>query len=343
MKDSELDEIIYHVLFSSINNFTKINHDIPLITVENLITSTKSLFDSEEIMLNLQFPIVVVGDIHGNLYDLIRIFDKCGYPPETKYLFLGDYVDRGSHSIEVLLLLFALKNKFPEHIYMLRGNHETLRISKAYGLYQECKNKYNKDLFYQFNILFMSLPITALINNSIFCVHGGISPHLHDLEEFRKLAKPHQIINDSIFGDLLWSDPSLSVQGFARNSRGCGVLFSKESVETFLDENNLKLLIRSHEKCSAGYKWTFKKSRCLTIFSSTDYCGHNNNGLVVSISADSNIKKAVFSPLPPEEKYHKVVNYPCWLLERKNDFLLKSPPPSDNSHDTFDESMLVIV
>jgi protein phosphatase len=158
-------------------------------------------------LLRLSGGINVVGDIHGNIDDLIRIFEKFGYPPVADYLFLGDYVDRGEYSIEVLLLLFALKCKFPNHIYLVRGNHETYQISKVYGFLKECSDKFSACMFTQFNYVFQYLPIAAILEEKVFCVHGGISPDLLHVSDLDSMEKPRLTLS-GVFVDLLWSDPS---------------------------------------------------------------------------------------------------------------------------------------
>ena len=132
-------------------------------------------------LLRLKAPLVVGTDIHGQYYDLLRFMNETGYPPETNYLFLGDYVDRGQQSIETLCLLFAYKIKYPECVFLLRGNHECENISKIYGFYEECRRRYSIKLWREFISVFNILPVSALIEDKILCMHGGISPDLKKL------------------------------------------------------------------------------------------------------------------------------------------------------------------
>lgn len=134
-------------------------------------------------LLELAAPIKIAGDTHGQYYDLLRLFSLNGFPPEQNYLFLGDYVDRGRHSIEVMCLLMAYKIKYPENFFILRGNHETESISRLYGFYDECKRRYSIKLWKTFVDLFNCLPVAALIEDKILCMHGGISPHLENLDQ----------------------------------------------------------------------------------------------------------------------------------------------------------------
>jgi len=130
----------------------------------------------------LQVCCLTAGDTHGQFYDLLRLFNLAGFPPDSNYLFLGDYVDRGRHSIEVMCLLLAYKIKYPENFFILRGNHETDSISWMYGFYDECKRKYSVKLWKAFVDLFNCLPVAALINEKILCMHGGISRNLKSFD-----------------------------------------------------------------------------------------------------------------------------------------------------------------
>ncbi|OHT16763.1 Serine/threonine-protein phosphatase PP1-2 [Tritrichomonas foetus] len=316
MMDSDLDQLIYNVLLTRIMQDQPISDLVSISDIDDLVSTAKLIFNSEPMMLRLDFPIQVVGDIHGNIDDLLRIFERCGYPPKTTYLFLGDYVDRGPASVEVILLLLALKCKYPSHINMLRGNHETAPISRAYGFANECENKYNSKVFTKFTTVFSVLPIAAVLEDLIFCVHGGISPSLHDIELFETLPKPKEIYTHSIFSDLLWSDPRSDVDSFQVNQRGCGVYFNEENLRDFLQRNGLCYLFRSHEECYDGYEWNFEDELCLTIFSNSDYCGHGNTGAVIGIPKDLVMTKELFKPLTEEEKIKRRVIFPEWLMSK---------------------------
>lgn len=329
MFDSELNQLIYNVLLSRMETDTPINNLISKSSIEDLIMSAQIICDSEPMMLKLEFPITIVGDIHGNIDDLIRIFERCGYPPDTKYLFLGDYIDRGQFSIEVMILLLSLKCKYPNHINLLRGNHETRSVSKEYGFCNECVRKYNQHLFDVFFDLFSVLPITALIDDIVFCVHGGISPQLADLDKFCKLSKPSEIYRNDIFTDLLWSDPFSELEsGYMLSPRGLGYYFSHKSLNKFLNRNGLQLLIRSHEECANGLSWSFGGHSCLTIFSNTNYCGHWNDAAVVEIAKNCKLTKEVFNPMTQSDLINRRIILPSWLLD-KNIPIPLSPSSSD--------------
>ena len=151
------------------------------------------LLKEQKMLLDLEAPIKICGDIHGQYYDLLRIFEHCGYPGENSYLFLGDYVDRGKQSLETICLLMAYKIKFPNKIHLLRGNHESSITNRIYGFYDECKRRYNVKLWRSFTELFNYLPVAALIDEKIFCMHGGLSPDLRNVNQICDLPRPSDI------------------------------------------------------------------------------------------------------------------------------------------------------
>ena len=161
--------------------------------VKWLCIQSKEIFLKQPVFLELCSPLNICGDIHGQYYDLLRLFEYGGCPGDANYLFLGDYVDRGNNSIETICLLFAYKIKYPEIFFLLRGNHEASNINKIYGFYDECKRRYSIKLWKIFCDTFNCLPIAALIDDKILCMHGGISPELHDLDQLRKIIRPTDI------------------------------------------------------------------------------------------------------------------------------------------------------
>ena len=237
-----------------------------------LIQETKEVLIKEPPMQHLKSDLVIVGDIHGNFYDLMRILLKNGLPPKTRYLFLGDYVDRGKFSIDVITLLYVLKVNFPNHITLLRGNHEFDSINKNYGFLYEVIKRFNSPFIWaSFNESFNYLPICAFIDDSIFCVHGGISGKVNrnDLERLK-----YPIHENELIDDLVWSDPREHGICSVSNKRGKGVKFGLKTVTEFFAEMNVKFLIRGHE-CVSGFK-SHLDNKVLTIFSTSNY-GDNNN------------------------------------------------------------------
>lgn len=288
-----------------------------------LIESVEKILKNEDSVLYLKGTFNVVGDIHGNVDDLIRIFQKQGYPPAQKYIFLGDYVDRGEFSVEVLLLLYSLKYLFPEHIYLIRGNHESESVTSFYGFKIECSRKYSQKLYFRFNESFLYLPIAAVVNQKYFCVHGGISPQTSNLTDLAKIKRPIENDSSPIITGLVWSDPQKKARGFQKSDRGIGFLFNDQKLNQFLKRNNLELMIRSHEAIKTGMERTLNK--CVTIFSNSDYCEMNNDACICLISENKKEQYIKFSPLTKKEKKKKRVIIPEWILEDIDLPAIKAP------------------
>ena len=244
-------------------------------------------------LLRLKSPIVIVGDLHGNLRDLLRIFMKVGKPPETSFLFLGDYVDRGDYSVEVLSLLLALAVTHPDKVFLLRGNHEFRDICERYGFRDEIMTVYQRDfLFAKFLTVMDVLPIAAVLNESIFCVHGGLSPTLNSLSQIEEIKRPPELTR--LLYDLMWSDPGNVTRTFCESPRGSGCCWGIEATNKFLDENNLKIIVRAHEMVEEGIrKWN--KGRGYTVFSSSNYrFDDGNSGGVLKVDSEANIEEVTF-------------------------------------------------
>lgn len=243
---------------------------------------------------------LITGDIHGQYYDLLRLFEYGGFPPESNYLFLGDYVDRGKQSLETICILLAYKIKYPENFFLLRGNHECASINRIYGFYDECKyiflfctltrncyysicnicilfkgkRRYNIKLWKTFTDCFNCLPVAAIVDEKIFCCHGGLSPDLHSMEQIRRIMRPTDVPDQGLLCDLLWSDPdkvyltfllavyhflvyrasitSLFFQdtmGWGENDRGVSFTFGAEVVAKFLHKHDFDLICRAHQVC----------------------------------------------------------------------------------------------
>lgn len=252
----------------------------------DILQMSKEIISYQPVLLHLTPPLVICGDIHGNYFDLLKIFDKCGDPSKTNYLFLGDYIDRGKFSINTISLLLLYKIKYPQNFFLLRGNHETRSVNKQYGFYEECKDIYNAKIWNLFNDVFDFLPISALIDNRILCIHGGISPKLKELKQLSNIIRPLQNTDFGFVGDLLWSDPCTSCNDFTESNRGNGVFFGQNSLQKILDKFDLDLLVRSHQLKIHGYEFPFyPKQSIVTIFSATNYCGkYHNSGAVMAVN-----------------------------------------------------------
>ena len=256
--------------------------------VFTVIDKVYPLIEKEESMLELEPPIYICGDVHGQFYDLLRVFEIFKYPPESKFLFLGDYVDRGKNSLECVLLLLCLKIKFPERIFLLRGNHESADVNRTFGFYDECKRKVSLKIYKKFCNLFNILPITALISEKILCMHGGLSKDLTNINQLKSIKRPTEIPEKGLLCDLVWSDPdNLKSKDFVENKeRGISVCFSEKVVEEFTKKNNLDLICRAHQVVEEGFEF-FDNMKLITIFTAPNYMNiFDNNGCVLYINKD---------------------------------------------------------
>lgn len=212
-----------------------------------LCTMVKSILVKEQNCQFVSLPVTVCGDIHGQFHDLQELFNVGGKLPDTNYLFLGDYVDRGFHSVEVVQLIFALKVRYKDRVTILRGNHENREINKIYGFYDECQKKYGSDkVWQQLTEVFFFLPLSAVIDNQFFCLHGGLSPDLLTLDSIRKLDRQVDIPHEGPICDLLWSDPDDNKTGWGASPRGAGYAWGQDVTDTFLHTNNIKMICRAH-------------------------------------------------------------------------------------------------
>uniref|UniRef100_A0AAZ3QDC7 Serine/threonine-protein phosphatase n=1 Tax=Oncorhynchus tshawytscha TaxID=74940 RepID=A0AAZ3QDC7_ONCTS len=267
--------------------------------IRGLCLKSREIFLSQPILLELEAPLKVCGDIHGQYYDLLRLFEYGGFPPESNYLFLGDYVDRGKQSLETICLLLAYKIKYPENFFLLRGNHECASINRIYGFYDECKRRYNIKLWKTFTDCFNCLPIAAIVDEKIFCCHGGLSPDLQSMEQIRRVMRPTDVPDQGLLCDLLWSDPDKDVLGWGENDRGVSFTFGSEVVAKFLHKHDLDLICRAHQVVEDGYEF-FAKRQLVTLFSAPNYCGEfDNAGAMMSV--DETLMCS-FQILKPAEK-----------------------------------------
>lgn len=281
---------------------------IPINDILMIIQDASRLFLNEPTLLQLHPPLNIVGDIHGQFPDLLRIFEMDDKPPNARYLFLGDYVDRGPMGLEVICLLLALKLKYPNHIYMLRGNHETRETTELYGFCDECTHKTNKNVYTEFCTMFDNIPIAALISNKILCVHGGISPTLKTVDQIAEIARPADASYKGFLADLLWSDPNPELEEYGPNSRGDTIAWGLAPVKSFLQANNLSTLVRAHQLAQEGYEYPFNPDKCvITIFSAPCYAGeYKNRGAYIRVDKSMAITPVV---LPHEPESMAITNH----------------------------------
>ncbi|KAL1832890.1 hypothetical protein ACET3Z_002541 [Daucus carota] len=281
--------------------------------VGELCYAAEQIFMHEPTVLQLKAPTKLFGDLHGQFGDLMRLFDEYGYPSTAgdityiDYLFLGDYVDRGQHSLETITLLLALKIEYPENVHLIRGNHEAADINALFGFRLECIERMGENdgiwAWTRFNQLFNYLPLAALIEKKIICMHGGIGRSIHTVEQIEKLERPITMDAGSlVLMDLLWSDPTEndSVEGLRPNARGPGlVTFGPDRVTDFCKRNKLQMIIRAHECVMDGFE-RFAQGQLITLFSATNYCGTANNaGAILVVGRGLMIVPKLIHPLPP--------------------------------------------
>ncbi|KAJ4770614.1 Serine/threonine-protein phosphatase [Rhynchospora pubera] len=250
--------------------------------IRQLCAASREIFLSQPTLVEPKAPILICGDIHGQYADLLRLFKCGGLPPEANYLFLGDYVDRGKQSIKTICLLLAYKIKYPDNFFLLRGNHECASINCIYGFFKECKDHYNVGIWKIFNECFNCLPVAALIDEKILCMHGGLSPDLKNLDQIRRIERPIDVPDSGLLCDLLWSDPKKGIVGWRDGDRCFSYTFGPDRVEEFLQTHDLDLICRAHQVVQDGYE-LFANRKLVTIFSAPNYCNVGNAGAMMSV------------------------------------------------------------
>lgn len=220
---------------------------LPENEVKGLCEKAKEVLNSESNVQPVKTPVTICGDVHGQFWDMMELFKIGGKPPDTNYLFMGDYVDRGLYSLETVTLLVLLKVRYRDRVTILRGNHESRQITQVYGFYDECLRKYgNTNVWKCFTELFDFLPLTALVDGKILCMHGGLSPSIDTLDQVNQLDRRQEVPNEGAMCDLLWSDPD-DRTGWGISPRGAGYTFGNDISEQFLHTNNLVLVARAHQ------------------------------------------------------------------------------------------------
>ncbi|ELP88219.1 serine/threonine protein phosphatase PP1 isozyme, putative, partial [Entamoeba invadens IP1] len=260
-----------------------------------LCDTTTRVLSRDPSLLQLKAPLNIIGDLHGQYSDLLRYFDEADINNE-KFLFLGDFVDRGPRSIDIVVLIFCLKIKFPDRFFLLRGNHEVGNINRDYGFYDECVQRFNVDVWRKFCWVFGYLPVAALIDSSILCVHGGISKYLSDVSLLTQVARPTDVAEEGLLCDLLWADPSQEHMGWKENTRGASFTYGEDVVENFMTKNNIQLICRGHQVVEEGFEFAFN-NKVLTLFSAPNYCNQFNNcGAMMKVSKNLACNFVVLQP-----------------------------------------------
>lgn len=275
-----------------------------------IIKVATKLMSSEPNLLYLQDPLTIVGDVHGQFYDMKEIFRLGGNPEVTKYLFLGDYVDRGFYAVEILLTLYSLKANFPNQIFLLRGNHECRQMTQFHNFRSEVLEKYDQEIYDLLMDSFDRMPLACIINGQYITLHGGLSPGAMTVAEINKLDRVQEPPVSGALCDILWSDPIDNNTGQTKyffepnDSRGCSYYFGYAAITQFLKNNNLLSLIRAHEAQFEGFKaYLWQKAafpQVITLFSAPNYCGsYSNKGAIMKINNNEmRIYQYNFTPKP---------------------------------------------
>ncbi|GAA6002878.1 hypothetical protein JCM10207_001879 [Rhodosporidiobolus poonsookiae] len=277
-----------------------------------IIREASKILREEPNLLEVDAPITVCGDIHGQYFDLMKLFEVGGNPADTRYLFLGDYVDRGYFSIECVLYLWALKIWYPNTLFLLRGNHECRHLTDYFTFKLECKHKYSEEVYNACMESFCTLPLAAVMNKQFLCIHGGLSPELNTLDDLRTINRFREPPTHGLMCDILWADPleefgnEKNSDGFVHNHvRGCSYFFTYTAACQFLERNGLLSIIRAHEAQDAGYRM-YRKTKTtgfpsvMTIFSAPNYLDvYNNKAAVLKYENNvMNIRQFNCSPHP---------------------------------------------
>ncbi|KTW31632.1 serine/threonine-protein phosphatase PP-Z1 [Pneumocystis carinii B80] len=328
-KNLDIDDMIQRLL--DVGYSGKVTKAICLKNAEvsAICQAAREVFLSQPSLLELTPPVKIVGDVHGQYADLIRLFEMSGFPPSANYLFLGDYVDRGKQSLETILLLLCYKIKYPDNFFLLRGNHECANVTRVYGFYDECKRRCNIKIWKTFIDVFNTLPIASIVASKIFCVHGGLSPSLSYMDEIRQLERPTDVPDYGLLNDLLWSDPTETTNGWEDNERGVSYCFGKNVIQQFLQKHDFDLICRAHMVVEDGYEF-FNERTLVTIFSAPNYCGEFDNfGAVMSVSEELLCSFELLKPLDSHQLKQKMKK------SRRNGSHIHLSPPAHQYPQSF--------
>ncbi|ELP90051.1 serine/threonine protein phosphatase 2A catalytic subunit alpha isoform, putative [Entamoeba invadens IP1] len=304
--ESNLDRMIENLM-----NLTLIPED----ALRALCDKAREILLNEPNVIKVEYPITICGDLHGQFHDFKEVFNIGGRLPDTNYLFLGDFVDRGFHSIETASLVVALKVRYPHRVFLLRGNHESRQITQIYGFYDESIKKYgSSDAWQILTNLFDCLPLAAVIDQRYFCVHGGLSPSLKKIDQISMLNRVREVPHEGPMCDLLWSDPEEKI-GWEKSPRGAGFIFGKDASDQFNQINGTEIIVRAHQMVMEGYQWNHNKT-LVTVFSAPNYCYKCNNlAAIMELSDTGEYSFSQFSPAPVQDDMQNTKHVPSFLFE----------------------------
>ena len=278
---------------------------LPEVDLKELCNKVKEILIEESNIISISPPVIICGDLHGQFYDLLELFKKSGGPPpEQKFIFLGDYIDRGSNSVETIELLICLKCLYPDKTILIRGNHESRNISFIYGFYDEINRKYgNSQPWKLFNEIFDLMPLCAVIDKTIFCVHGGLSPLITTIDQIRLINRKGEIPHEGAICDLLWSDPTDENETWVFNSRGAGWMFGYKVANEFNQINGVELICRAHQLAGEGIKYWFKDKNLVTIWSCPNYCYRcGNKAGIIKLDKNKQRTAITFDSVPKSKE-----------------------------------------
>lgn len=276
---------------------------LPEPDLKKLCELVKELLLEESNVQPVYSPVTVCGDVHGQFYDLLELFKRGGEIPTTNYVFMGDFVDRGYYSLETFTLLLAFKARYPNKITLLRGNHESRQITQVYGFYDECQQKYGNANAWKYCCeVFDYLTLAAIIDGSILCVHGGLSPDIRQLDQVRTIPRNQEIPHEGAFCDLMWSDPE-DIEAWQVSPRGAGWLFGWRVTDEFTHINKLELVCRAHQLVQEGYKYMFPNNNLVTVWSAPNYCYRCGNvASILSLDESLNRDFIIFDAVPDKDR-----------------------------------------
>ncbi|KAI6204396.1 Serine/threonine-protein phosphatase [Aphelenchoides besseyi] len=301
-KEVEIEKLNLKQLIKDHLNKGVVRMDYSITILHQLLDLARASFQKQPTLVEVKAPVNICGDIHGQYTDLMRIFASCGLPFRSRYLFLGDYVDRGRHSLEVIVFLLACKVQYPMSIFLLRGNHD------VYGFNAELRTRYrdvahSTALYQHFNSVFAEMPLAALVSGKILCMHGGLSPHLNSLDDIRSIQRPLTVVK-GLAQDLLWADPEAGVTGFAPNKvRATSHVFGEMAVQDKCKQLSIDMVIRAHQVVEYGYAF-FAGRQLLTIFSASRYHDDLCNYAAV-VQVDDRLEVSFMQLKPIEFEQHK--------------------------------------
>jgi len=271
--------------------------------VKALCEKAKEVLTDESNVQPVRAPVTICGDIHGQFFDLLELFRTGGEIPNTNYIFIGDFVDRGYNSVETFELLLCLKLKEPAHITLLRGNHESRQITLVYGFFDEIVRKYgNANPWKYCTDVFDYLGLAAVVEGKVLCIHGGLSPDIKTLDHIRTIERKVEIPHDGPFCDLMWSDPE-DIDTWQMSPRGAGWLFGGKVAKEFNHLNDLELIARAHQLVQEGYKYWFAEKSLVTVWSAPNYCYRCGNvASILTINEDLEREFKIFNAVPESSK-----------------------------------------